>query len=87
MNLDSLILERVKGMGIITVSRSGRFNAVSRFMYQEIHTVLEVVKKDKSEKVLVLTVGGRGFCFRDDFKGKAATLPTFLIQVRVLAGG
>lgn len=61
MKFDTIVLERVKGMAIITFGRSGRVNAVSIGMYQKIHTALEEVTKDKRKKVLVVAGARQGF--------------------------
>jgi 2-(1,2-epoxy-1,2-dihydrophenyl)acetyl-CoA isomerase len=80
MKFDTIIFERVKGVGIITLNRPERLNAMSPEMYPEIHAAIQEVAKDKTVKVLVLTGAGRAFCVGGDFRGDTESLSAPLMQ-------
>jgi enoyl-CoA hydratase len=50
------------GIGLITLSRPERLNAISLDMLEELHALMERLADDESVRVVVLTGKGRGFC-------------------------
>jgi enoyl-CoA hydratase len=50
------------GIGLITLNRPERLNAISLDMLDELHAVMEQLRNDDAIRVVVLTGKGRGFC-------------------------
>lgn len=75
LDLQALNFERRDRVGILTLNRPDRLNAVSRRMIEEIHRVLDVIRDDDEIGAVVLTGSGRAFCSGIDLKDDAATGP------------
>ena len=56
------------GIGLITLNRPDRLNALSLDMVGELHDLFQAAKERKDLRVLVLTGEGRGFCSGADLK-------------------
>ena len=56
------------GIGLITLNRPDRLNALSLDMVGELHDLFHAVRDRKDLRVLVLTGEGRGFCSGADLK-------------------
>ncbi|WP_419847189.1 enoyl-CoA hydratase/isomerase family protein [Candidatus Poriferisocius sp.] len=56
------------GIALITMSRPERLNALSPELIADLHKALEEVERDRSQRVVVLTGAGRGFCAGADLK-------------------
>ncbi|WP_419848538.1 enoyl-CoA hydratase/isomerase family protein [Candidatus Poriferisocius sp.] len=56
------------GITQITMSRPERLNALSPELIDGMHGALEDVERDRSQRVVVLTGAGRGFCSGADLK-------------------
>lgn len=69
MSFQELIFEKTEGVGIITMNRPERMNALNRTLILELIQVLEDAAGDESIKVLLLTGSGKGFCAGGDLKG------------------
>lgn len=63
-----LIFEVDKGVGIITLNRPDKRNALTTEMFEEMRKVLEHVKKNDEIKVLVITGNGPAFCSGSDIE-------------------
>jgi len=50
------------GMGLITLNRPKRLNAINLDMLDELHTLFEVLKDREDVRVVMITGEGRGFC-------------------------
>ena len=50
------------GVGVMTLDRPERLNAISQRMLHEMLDVFEFIERDDAVKVLVITGAGRGFC-------------------------
>lgn len=61
--------ERRNGIGILTLSRPERLNAVTTTMVEEVHRVLDGLATDPETRVLILTGAGRAFCAGMDIQG------------------
>ena len=59
------------GIAQITLSRPERLNALSPELVSELHNALEDVERDRSNRAVVLTGEGRGFCSGADLKAGA----------------
>jgi 2-(1,2-epoxy-1,2-dihydrophenyl)acetyl-CoA isomerase len=61
--LETVLFERRRGAGILTLNRPERKNALNERMLREVHRVLSEVADDHTLRVLVLTGSGtRAFC-------------------------
>ena len=56
------------GITQITLSRPERLNAISPELIADLHGALEEVERDRSQRAVVLTGAGRGFCSGADLK-------------------
>ena len=59
------------GIALITMSRPERLNALSPELIADLHGALEKVERDRSQRAVVLTGAGRGFCSGADLKAGA----------------
>ena len=57
-----------QGITQITMSRPERLNALSPELIADMHQALEEVERDRSQRAVVLTGAGRGFCSGADLK-------------------
>ncbi|MBE0597308.1 MAG: enoyl-CoA hydratase [Desulfuromonadales bacterium] len=69
MAFQELILEKTEAVGIITMNRPERMNALNRTLILELYQALEEVAGDEAVKVVLLTGNGKGFCAGGDLKG------------------
>lgn len=60
-----------QGIVKITMSRPERLNALSPELISDLSEALEKVEQDRSQRVVVLTGAGRGFCSGADLKAGA----------------
>lgn len=56
------------GIALVTLSRPERLNAISPELIADLHGALRDVERDRSQRVVVLTGAGRGFCSGADLK-------------------
>ena len=60
---ESLLFEEIEPqVGLITLNRPEKLNAMNMTMVEELHDLLAILSKDDSIRVLILTGQGRGFC-------------------------
>jgi len=64
-----LLWEKNEGIGIITLNRPERYNAMSREMLLDFGRILEEAGADESVKTLVVTGTGKAFCTGGDLVG------------------
>lgn len=60
--------DRLAEIGVITLNRPERLNAIGAELLDDFHAVLRAAQSDPALKVLVLTGEGRAFCAGDDLK-------------------
>ena len=73
MNLITLKFgEPETGIGLITLNRPERLNALSMQMVEELHALFDQLKNDQRVRVLIFTGEGRGFCSGADLKDAAS---------------
>ena len=65
---NDLAFTRDGAVGILTLTRPQKLNALTLDMHRGIFETLRVVRQDKSIKVMVITGTGRAFCAGDDMK-------------------
>lgn len=70
MNAPSTVTVETPESGItqITLSRPERLNALNPELVSDLHRALEEVERNRSQRVVVLTGAGRGFCSGADLK-------------------
>jgi len=61
-----LIFRREDGIGIITLNRPEKRNAITTPMYEDLRNILEEVRKRDEIKVVVVTGSGTAFCAGSD---------------------
>ncbi|MFC1885823.1 enoyl-CoA hydratase/isomerase family protein [Thermodesulfobacteriota bacterium] len=71
MAFETILLEKKKGIAVITLNRPERLNAFIPQMNDELKTAVEDVTGDGDVRVLVLTGAGRGFCAGADRNAQA----------------
>jgi enoyl-CoA hydratase len=57
-----------KGIGLITLDRPERLNAITWELVDEVHECLSEIESDPSIRVVIITGAGRGFCSGTDLK-------------------
>jgi len=73
MNFATLKFEEPElGIGVITLNRPERLNALSLEMVAELHELFAQLKAHPRARVLILTGEGRGFCSGADLKDGAS---------------
>jgi len=73
MAFETINYEIRAGVGIITLNRPDRLNAISQKMIDELNPLLDQIERDEAVRVVVLTGAGRAFCSGFDLKDGAAT--------------
>lgn len=61
--------ERDGHVGLITLNRPDRLNAMSQTLVRELHEVLNRLDEELEARVVILTGAGRGFCAGADLRG------------------
>ncbi len=67
--MKTLLFEKQDHIGIITLNRPHRLNALSHTIVRELHQLLNQLDEDLDTRVVVITGAGRGFCAGADLKG------------------
>lgn len=63
---EDVLYERVGAVGVATLNRPARLNALSAGAMVELRAVIEHVHRETDVRALVLTGAGRGFCSGED---------------------
>jgi enoyl-CoA hydratase/carnithine racemase len=66
---ETLTLERRGHVGVLTLNRPERLNAINRVMMGEVAAAVASAKADDELRALVLTGAGKGFCAGADLMG------------------
>lgn len=61
-----LLLEKTEGIGIITLNRPDKFNALNDELTYKLKDALKEMDKDAAVKAVIITGAGRGFCSGQD---------------------
>jgi len=70
---DAAVLYRREGnVGIITLNRPKRLNAINAVLLRDFMAELDTAREDKEAAVIILTGAGRAFCAGEDLKETAA---------------
>ncbi len=63
MKFETLLFEEAEpGIGLVTMNRPDRLNALSLTMLEEMYILLDEVEKRQDLRVLIMTGAGKGFC-------------------------
>jgi enoyl-CoA hydratase/carnithine racemase len=73
MTYETITYENRRGIGLITLNRPERLNAINRAMIDELNAQLDAIERDETVRAVVLTGAGRAFCAGFDLKEGAAT--------------
>src|SRR4030042_5332578 len=65
-----LLYRREDGVGIVTLHRPEKLNAITHPMHQRLHAIIEEIRGDDSVRVAILTGDGRAFCAGTDITGE-----------------
>ena len=72
MAFDFILTEKKEDIGIITLNRPAKLNAMNHYMMAEIHTALSDFENDEEVRVLIMTgAGEKAFCAGADIHEEA----------------
>jgi 2-(1,2-epoxy-1,2-dihydrophenyl)acetyl-CoA isomerase len=69
MSYEAILFEKRGPIGIITLNRPERLNAVSTPIRTETHAAVEECREDDNVRVIIITGAGKGFCSGADLSG------------------
>ena len=67
--MKTIAYERDGHVGLITLNRPDRLNAMSQTLVRELHELLNRLDEELEARVVILTGAGRGFCAGADLRG------------------
>ncbi|MFT4570419.1 MAG: enoyl-CoA hydratase [Hyphomicrobiaceae bacterium] len=70
LETENLNLEQHGSSAVLTMNRPACLNALSPELVDDLHQAIDVVHRDRSVRVVVLTGAGRGFCAGLDLKAR-----------------
>ena len=68
---ETIEYERRGAIGLITLNRPDRLNAINHQMIEDLNSVLDAIEADDNVRVMVLHGAGRAFCAGFDLKDEA----------------
>ncbi len=75
MSYSTILYQEEEGIGLLTLNRPERINALNQVMLEELDGLLDALACSESCRVLIITGGGdRGFCSGMDMKESATLL-------------
>jgi enoyl-CoA hydratase/carnithine racemase len=83
MVYETITYETRGGIGLITLNRPERLNAISQRMLDELDSLLDAIERDEAVRAVVLNGAGRAFCSGFDLKDSADTPKTGIAEWRV----
>lgn len=75
MAYETVILEKKDSVGVLTMNRPDKMNALNKTMELELVAALDTVDRDDDIRVLVLTGAGKSFCSGADLASVPGALP------------
>ena len=72
MSYETIIYEKEDGVGIVTLNRPHRLNALSAQLIKEMNEVIDEIAKDDKIGVMLITGSGRAFCAGADIEEVAS---------------
>lgn len=70
MAKQDLLYSREDGIGIVTLNRPKKLNAITHPMHKRLHSIIEEIRRDDGVRVVILTGNGRAFCAGTDITGE-----------------
>ena len=80
MSQDNVLYEKKDGVGIITLNRPDKLNAITHAMLRRLGELIEEIKKDDEVRVMILTGIGRTFSAGTDISGDVPIMSEIEIQ-------
>ena len=74
MNYETIRFETEGPLGLLTLDRQDRLNALSRQLITELQDLVTQLETDSSIRVIIVTGAGRAFCAGADIKERASDL-------------
>ena len=71
MEESTVLYHREENVGIITLNRPHRLNALTGELLKTFMETLDAARRDKAAEVIILTGSGKSFCSGEDFKETA----------------
>jgi enoyl-CoA hydratase/carnithine racemase len=75
MAYQEIRFEKQENVGILTLNKPERLNAIGATLRNEVHTCIGEARNDDDVRVLIVTGSGRGFCSGADLSGLAGGPP------------
>jgi enoyl-CoA hydratase/carnithine racemase len=75
MAYEAILFEKREHVGILTLNKPDRLNAIGAALRSEVHACVGEARKDDDVRVLIVTGAGRGFCSGADLTGLAGGPP------------
>lgn len=75
-----VLVERAGGVGVITINRPSRLNAISKPQVDQLAAAFVELDADTSVRAVVLTGAGRGFCAGADISGEVGSARDALLR-------
>jgi enoyl-CoA hydratase len=72
MTEEAVLFSKNQNVGIITLNRPERLNAINKDLLKGLIEKLEIVRQDKDIAAVILTGAGRAFCAGEDLKETSA---------------
>jgi len=80
MSQEHVLYEKKDGVGIITLNRPDKLNAIKHDMLRRLGELIEEIKKDDEVRVMILTGMGRVFSAGTDISGEVPIMSEIEIQ-------
>ena len=75
MTYEAILFEKREHVGILTLNKPERLNAIGAALRSEVHACVREARVDDDVRVLIITGTGRGFCSGADLSGLAGGPP------------
>ncbi len=83
MTYDTMVFEETEpGIGLLTLNRPERLNAMSIEMVDELHDLFRKLDGEPDIRVLIITGAGRGFCSGADLRSERFTSEEYIEAVK-----
>ena len=66
---EQVIYTKENGIGIITLNRPDKLNAITHAMMERLLSLIDEICRDEAVRVLIFTGNGRAFCAGTDLTG------------------
>jgi enoyl-CoA hydratase/carnithine racemase len=70
MSEQLMLYRREDNIGMVTINRPEKINALTHFMLQRLYSIVEEIRRDDNVRVVILTGNGRTFCAGTDVTGQ-----------------